>query len=80
VSTVIEIRVAAINCSGPMDGRPAFHSNDESLDRLALDSRVVQIADGTSARSSRAKTSTGGRHSTGSSTSSSKDRRVERAR
>jgi hypothetical protein len=40
------IRVSAgINYAGPMDGRPAFHANDKSLDRLALESRLVAITD-----------------------------------
>ena len=36
---------AAINYSAPMDGRPAFHANDRSLDRLALEPHVVEITD-----------------------------------
>jgi hypothetical protein len=43
---VTAIRVSAgINYSAPMAGRPAFHANDKSLDRLALESRVVEITD-----------------------------------
>ena len=37
---------AEINYVGDMDGRPQFHANDRSLDRLNPDPRVVPIVDG----------------------------------
>jgi len=37
---------AEINYTGAMSARPQFHANDKSLDRVALDPRVVPIVDG----------------------------------
>jgi hypothetical protein len=36
---------AEINYTGPMTSRPQFYANDKSLDRVALDPRVVNIKD-----------------------------------
>jgi hypothetical protein len=36
---------AEINYTGPMTSRPQFYANDQSLDRVALDPRVVDIKD-----------------------------------
>ena len=40
---------ASINYTGPMSERPRFHANDQSLDRVLLDARVVPIDDARSA-------------------------------
>ena len=36
---------AELNYTGPMSERPWFHANDQSLDRVALDPRIVPITD-----------------------------------
>jgi hypothetical protein len=36
---------ASINYTGPMSERPRFHANDQSLDRVRFDARVVPIDD-----------------------------------
>src|SRR6188768_832822 len=36
---------ASINYTGPMSERPRFHANDQSLDRVLFDARVVPIDD-----------------------------------
>src|SRR5262245_51495216 len=36
---------AEVNYTGAMNARPQFHANDKSLDRVALDPRVVPIRD-----------------------------------
>src|SRR5262245_38483624 len=36
---------AEVNYTGAMNERPRFHANDQSLDRVALDPRVVPISD-----------------------------------
>ena len=36
---------ASINYTGSMSERPCFHANDQSLDRVALDARIVPIRD-----------------------------------
>ena len=42
---------AEINYTGAMSERPRFHANDQSLDRVALDPRVVPIRDARSEQS-----------------------------
>jgi hypothetical protein len=43
---------AELNYVAPMSGRPQFHANDQSLDRVALDRRTVPIRDGRRERES----------------------------